>query len=123
MDEELKNYLTAMEDRLKAHVDERVERSANAITAATAAEIGALHMDIRQLEARVTAKIDEHGVRIDRHAALLQTGARQLMRTFQNQEELSRLWREVEERGREVEKRVFALERRPDSGNQPSQRG
>ncbi|MDE3164295.1 MAG: hypothetical protein KGN36_00670, partial [Acidobacteriota bacterium] len=88
MDEELRNYLTAMEDRLKAHVDERVERSARA----TAAEIGALHTYIQQVEARLTARIDAQGVRIDRHAGLLQSGARQIMRTFENQEQLSRLW-------------------------------
>jgi len=100
VDQELKTYLTAMEDRLKGHVDERVD----SLAAAMASEIGALHTDIRQVEARLTAKIDEHGVRIDRHAALLQTGARQLMRTFQNEEELSRLWRDLD-------KRVDAIER------------
>lgn len=106
MDEELRTYLTAMEDRLKTHVDERVD----GLAATMASEIGALHTDIRQVEARLTAKIDEHGVRIDRHAALLQTGARQLMRTFQNEEELSRLWRNLD-------KRMDALERELHNGN------
>jgi len=78
VDEELRTYLTAMEDRLKAHVDERadsikmyVDERLERATKATAAEIGALHTDIRQVEARLTARIDAQGVRIDRHAALL----------------------------------------------------
>src|SRR6516162_5770336 len=106
-----------MEDRLKAHVDERadsiemyVDERLERATKATAAEIGALHTDIRQVEARLSARIDAQGVRIDRHAALLQSGARQLMPTVQNQEELSRLWEQLDERGSNLEKRLFALE-------------
>jgi hypothetical protein len=102
--------LGARVDQGFARVDERFERAAQA----TAAEIGALHSYIQQAEARFNARSDEHSVRMDRHAALLQSGARQMLRTFQNQEELSRLWREIEERGSDLEKRLFAVERRRD---------
>jgi hypothetical protein len=106
VDEELRVYLTAMEDRLKSHVDERVENSVRA----TAAEIGALHTSMQQLEARFTAKMDDFQNRIDRHAGMLQTGARQLTRAFRDDERLSRQWRALA-------KRVDALEPRRKNGN------
>jgi hypothetical protein len=99
VDEELRTYLTAMEGRLKSHVDERVENSLRAM----AAEIGALHTDIRQVETRLTARMDEYHNRLDRHGALLQTGARQIVRIFEGEEELSRLWRDLEKRTASLE--------------------
>ncbi len=91
VDEELRTYLTAMEDRLKSHVDHRVENSVRA----TAAEIGALRTHIQQVETRLDAKFDEVNTRLDRHSALLQAGARQFVRVFRDYEKMSGHWRDA----------------------------
>jgi hypothetical protein len=86
---DLQDALQKMEDRTAALI---------------ASEVGTLHVQIQQTEMRLGAKIDEINTRLDMHAGLLQTGARQMTRFVKFSERSSRNWQTLA-------KRVDKLER------------
>ena len=65
MDEELKTYLQGMEDRTAALI---------------AGELGNLHTDLQQAEARLGARLDSIDSRLKLQAGLIQSGARAMAR-------------------------------------------
>jgi hypothetical protein len=94
MDEELKTYLQGMEDRTAALI---------------AGELGNLHTDLQQAEARLGARLDSIDSRLKLQAGLIQSGARAMAR-FSEYGETS------EERWVALVTRVEALERKLENG-------
>jgi hypothetical protein len=92
MDEDLKLCLRGMEDSIAALI---------------AAEVGSLHMDIQQSEARLGARLDSIDARLKLQAGLIQSGARAMAR-------FSEFAENSEERWGAVVGRVEALERKLD---------
>jgi hypothetical protein len=90
MDEDLKLFLQGMEDRTAALIG---------------AEVGGLHIDIQQSEARIGARLDSIDSRLKLQAGLIQSGARAMAR-FSEYAENS------EERWGALVGRVEALERK-----------
>ncbi len=90
MDEELKQYLQGMEDRTAALV---------------AGEIGSLHSQIQQTEARLGERLDSIDSRLKLQAGLIQAGSRAMAR-------FSEFAENSEERWIALVHRVEALERK-----------
>jgi hypothetical protein len=65
MDEDLKAYLQGMEERTAALI---------------AGEVGALHTQLQQSEARLGARLDSIDSRLKLQAGLIQSGARAMAR-------------------------------------------
>jgi hypothetical protein len=89
----------------KKDLQEALQKVGNRTAALIAGEVGTLHVQIQQSEMRLTAKIDDINTRLDMHAGLLQTGARQMTRFVRFSERSTRNWQTLA-------KRVDALERR-----------
>jgi hypothetical protein len=75
-----------------------------------AGEVGSLHSQIRQSEARLGAKLDEINARLDIHGRSLLTGARQIAGLIRFTEKSGEYWRALA-------KRVDALEQKNETGD------
>ena len=94
MDEDLKVYLRGMEERTAALI---------------AGEIGALHTQIQQSEARLDARLSSIDSRLKLQAGLIQSGARAMAR-------FSEFAENSEERWVALVSRVETLERKLEGG-------
>jgi hypothetical protein len=75
MDQELKQHLEAMESRLETRLDDRIESLDKRIGAMFTLVVEVKESLERQIEG-VASRFDAQAIRMDRQAALLQTGAR-----------------------------------------------
>lgn len=111
MDEELKNYLQAMESRMESRTLAMIQGVEDRTAAVIAAEIGNLHTQMQRGFVRVDARFDSIDARLKLQAGLIQSGARAMARFSQFAESSEERWAELAER-------VQALERRLDGGAQ-----
>lgn len=111
MDEELKNYLQGMENRLESRTAAMMQGVEDRTAALIAAEIGNLHTQTQKGFARVDARFDSIDARLKLQAGLIQSGARAMVRFSQFAENSEERWVDLEER-------VRAIERKLDGGPQ-----
>ena len=116
MDEDLKAYLQGMEERTVALVQGLEGRTVALVqgmeertVALIAGEIGLLHTQIQQSEARLGARLDSIDSRLKLQAGLIQSGARAMAR-------FSEFAESSEERWVALVGRVEALERKIEGG-------
>jgi hypothetical protein len=75
VDQELKQHLEAMESRLESRLDDRIESLDKRIGAMFTLVVEVKESLERQIEG-VAGRFDAQAIRMDRQAAMLQTGAR-----------------------------------------------
>jgi hypothetical protein len=127
VDEELKRYLQAMEERTAtliaatateiqaseerttARVAREIRASEERTAALIAAEIGSVHIDMEHRFAHVEARFDSVDARLKLQAGLIQAGARAMAR-------FSKFSESSEERWNELDRQVEAVERKLANG-------
>ncbi len=118
MDDELRNFLQSMEQRLESRTTAAIQASDDHTATLIAAEIGNLQAQMQRgferVDARferVDARFDSIDARLKLQARLIQSGARAMAR-------FSQFGENSEERWVQLDERVRALERRLENGNQ-----
>jgi hypothetical protein len=112
MDEELKTYLSGMEQRIASELQKLEERTALLI----AAEVGGLHTEIQGVEKRLSARFESIDARLKLQAGLIQSGARAMARFSEFSENSEARWIALLSR-------VEALERKLSGGGHGNGKG
>jgi chromosome segregation ATPase len=115
MDDELKTYLQAMEERLNARSDERLNASEERIVSLIASEIGILHTQMQSGFARVDerfARIDE---RLDRQGSMLVNLTKAFGGLLENVERIDSAYSRLDREVNELRERIAKLEARPSA--------
>jgi hypothetical protein len=100
--DEMRTYTGAKFDEMRSYTDTKFDRTVQAF----AGEIGSLHTQIQQTEARVVARIDSLDSRLQLHAGLLQSGARALARFSEYAENSEQRWVALVSRVEALEKKL-----------------